>query len=446
MEPQDTQKSHKAREALSSLKHFSLSTFVNTILRFGIRLLKNIVFTRFLGPTERGIFTLLTTIPELIVSFGNLGFGFGSMYLTAKHRYDLKKIVGNLLLFVFVIGLCLVVVGYGIMIYQGILKDNNTVVVNMVPLVLFIIPFFLLKEFGIDLLMGINDIKLINKLNLLFSLLPVVLLVLFWFLTGNALNAVMYSWAASVIVFGVAAFAKVSSSIEFKFRLSLPYFKDALSYGGRNYVAMSAGVLVRRIDYLFVSSMLGAEALGYYAVSVSVAEIISAIPEAVNMPYLPIRLGLNNKDASEFTPIVIRHVMFIMTLVCLAFAIAGHLIILVLFGKKFLPAYPALVWLLPGVLLLSIHEIIRSDLYSHNLPGFVSWSAAITLACNLVLNFLLIPRYGISGAAISSSVSYGLGAFILIRKFMLITGTSIKELLIIKSTDLKRLISLFQRS
>jgi O-antigen/teichoic acid export membrane protein len=439
MEREDAHKKHRIAEALRSLKRFSISTFATTILRFGIRLIKNVVFTRLLGPAERGVFALLTTIPELIVSFGNLGFGFGSMYLIAKRRYDLKKVIGNLLLFIFITGLCLVAVGYGIMTYKGILKDDSSVIVKLAPLVLFIIPFVLLQRFGEDLLMGVKEINFMNKLNLLFSLLPVVLLVFFWLLTGNALNAAMYSWAISVVIFGVAAFAKVSSDIGFKFGLSAPYFKEAFSYGGRSFVSMFAGVLVRRIDYVLVSSMLGAEALGYYAVSVSIAEIVVTVPEAVNLPYLPIRLGLDNKEADSLTPIITRHVMFVMTLVCLIAALSGQLIILILFGKKFLPAYGSLVWLLPGVLLLSIHEIIRSDLYSYNLPGFVSWSAAVTLACNLVLNFILIPRYGISGAAISSSVSYGLGTFILMRKFMSLSGNSLKDMLLIKGSDIKRL-------
>lgn len=446
MDRRDTQKSHKVTEAIKDIKRFSLSTFTTTILRFCVRLLKNVVFTRLLGPAERGIFALLTTIPELIVSFGNLGFGFGSMYLTAKHRYDLKKIVGNLLLFIFVLGICLVAVGYVVLTYKGLIKEDSGAVMKLAPLVLLIIPFILLQRFGEDLLMGVKQINFMNRLNLLFSLLPVVLLVIFWLLSGNALQAAMYSWAVSVIVFGVGAFAKVSSDIGFKFRLSLPYFKEAFSYGGRSFVGMFAGVLVRRADYLFVSSMLGAEALGYYAVSVSIAEIIVAIPDAINMPYLPIRLGLENKEAGELTPIITRHVMFVMTFLCLMTALSGQLIILVLFGKKFLPAYASLVWLLPGVLLLSVHEIIRSDLYSYDKPGFVSWSAAAALACNLLLNFLLIPRYGISGAALSSSISYGLGTFILLRKFMTLSGKSMKEMLLIQTTDLKRLRGLLKRA
>jgi hypothetical protein len=48
----------------------------------------------------------------------------------------------------------------------------------------------------------------------------------------------------------------------------------------------------------------------------------------------------------------------------------------------------------------------------------------------------LIPSYGINGAAISSSLSYGLATTILLVKFVHVTGNSYKEVLLAKKEDI----------
>jgi len=72
-----------------------------------------------------------------------------------------------------------------------------------------------------------------------------------------------------------------------------------------------------------------------------------------------------------------------MSLICLGILVGGKLVILLMFGKAFLPAYSSVLWLLPGILALSIYSFLKSEMYSYNLPGFVSWSSVASLFSNL---------------------------------------------------------------
>jgi len=426
----------ETREAFRSLSEFSFSTFATTIFRFGLQLLKNIIFTRLLGPTQRGIFGLITTIPDLIVGFGNMGFGLGNTYLLAKHKYDLKKIVGNTLFFTVFTGLCLTGIAYIAFSYKEILKGDNETLKIFSPIVLFLIPFVLLQRFGEDLLTAIKQIHFLNLMRLCLSLIPIVLIFPIWLYTGETLKSAIYAWTASILIISLFSALKILSKSSFSFTLSYDYFKESLLYGSRGYLSIIADMVARRIDFLFISHMLGAASLGYYAVSVSIAEILLSISGAISQPFLPIRLGLHMKDAKIVTPIVIRHVLFIMLAVCLSLSVIGKFIIFILYGRDFLPAYSALLWLLPGVLTLTIYRFLKADIYSYNQPGFVSWSSFITMLCNLLLNYLLIPKYGISGAAISSSISYGLATSMLLVHFVRLSGNSYQDILIIKISDL----------
>jgi O-antigen/teichoic acid export membrane protein len=441
MDPQKDIDKDNTKEALGSMREFSLSTFGTRIFRYAIRIIKNIVITRLLGPTDRGVFSLLLTITDLIIGFGNLGFGLGSQYLLAKKKYDLKKVLGNTLLVAFLLGSCLAGIGYLVFSYEGILKGDVQTVRAFAPLVLLLIPFVLLQRYGEDIIIAIKQIHFQNLMELCSSSITMALIFPLFLYTGETLKSALFAWAASIIVITFWSIMRILSKSSFRPALSYAYFKESYTYGIRGYLSIVADIMVRKVDVLLISHMLGAQSLGLYAVSVSVAEMLLLFSSSVSQAFLPIRLGLQSKDAKIVTPIVIRHVLFVMLLICLGVAVGGKLIIQLMFGKAFLPAYSSVLWLLPGILALSIYSFLKFDMYSYNLPGFVSWSSVAALLSNLLLNYILIPRYGINGAAISSSIAYGLSTTILLIKFLQLSKISYKEVLFINKAEIFKMLN-----
>ena len=78
----------------------------------------------------------------------------------------------------------------------------------------------------------------------------------------------------------------------------------------------------------------------------------------------------------------------------------------VVFGEDFAPAAPALVALLPGVFFLSLYTILANYLAAIGLPAIAVVAPFLALVLNVVLNLLLIPPYGATGAALASSAAY----------------------------------------
>jgi O-antigen/teichoic acid export membrane protein len=52
------------------------------------------------------------------------------------------------------------------------------------------------------------------------------------------------------------------------------------------------------------------------------------------------------------------------------------------------------------------------------------------LAINILMNLLLIPRIGILGAAISSSITYSLGCFMALKFYQRESGTPFREMIV----------------
>ena len=422
-------------KSLSILGKFSLSTLAVTAILFILRMVKNIVFTRLLGPSGRGIYGLLTTIPGLIISFGNLGFGLGSVYLLSKKKYALHKVLGNAFLYLLLQGAILALFGVVLLSFKGIVKADYYIIEKFSFLVLAAIPFLLAQHTGGTLLLGIKDIHFYNILQILFSAFPMLLMVLLWLITKDALFSAMVAWTVTIALVAVISFIQLYKKAGKRVGISISYIKEAFSFGLRGNISMFANEVVRRIDILFIAYFLGATQVGYYAVSVSVAEILLALPDAIALPFLPIRMGMDSSEAASFSPFVIKYVLLIMVFVCGITALAGKAIIFILYGKNFFPALVPMLCLLPGILALSLYQFLKADIYSMNRPGFISIVSLITMISNLVLNYLMIPLYGINGAAISSSISYVVSTLILFAFFLRKTGLSWDAVLLVKKKD-----------
>ena len=83
------------------------------------------------------------------------------------------------------------------------------------------------------------------------------------------------------------------------------------------------------------------------------------------------------------------------------------------YGPAFVPSIAPLMLLLPGVCALSSAHIHNAYLCGVGKAHTTAALSAVALGLNLLLNLILIPRYGISGAAAASSLTYGTQAFLL---------------------------------
>ena len=421
--------------ALKSLGEYALSSLAATAAQFVLRMARNVILTRLLGPAGRGLYGLLSTLPGFIVSFGNLGFGLGCYYLVAKRKCDLREILGNTLLYLVVLGAVLTVVGYVALqvstpIRQDFLSGNHLTVLLLVS-----IPLLLAYNTVSDLLSALKEIHFANILTVTFAIFPIAVLLLYWWFTGNALMAAIWAWLgtnAGITLFGMFRIYRRAGGTP---RVSYPALREAFSFGLRGNVNTWANAVVRRIDVLFVAHFAGMEAVGFYAASVSIAEIILTLPDAVSGPFLPLRMEMEEKEGWHFSPFVLKYMLAIMGLVCLVTAIIGKWLILTLYGSVFLPSLLPLQCLLPGIVGLSLYQFVKADLYHMNRPGLISWVSVLAMICNLALNFLLIPRFGAVGAAISSSVCYLLSTALLMFFVLRHTGVSWSQALILRKDD-----------
>jgi len=133
---------------------------------------------------------------------------------------------------------------------------------------------------------------------------------------------------------------------------------------------------------------------------------------------------------------VTRQVFFLACVSGLAIAALSPLAIPFAFGAKFAASVKVVWWLLPGTVALAAGKVMSADLTARGMPQYSSMFAFVALVITVVLDLLLIPRFGIQGAAIASSVAYLADAALVASALQWKLGVGWKTLYVPTAIDL----------
>lgn len=425
------------------LRHLALSMGTNVAMLV-LRLLRNVLLARLLGPAERGVFALLSTLPDLIsaATCGGLNTALG--YQAAKQRS-----MGLLLTQVLVYGCLLASLLTLLCILVARQLGTHLEVTEQLGLLLWLlllaVPLSVLKTALLTLHNASGATGTYNALRLFESLVPLLLFgALLWLWRDAALDAAVVSWLCGLGLCVSLGLYWLGRRHAIGLRWDRHGQRELLGYSAKSHPDVLFRQAMLRGDYLLIGAMLGSASLGHYAMATAAAELMFIVPEAVTTPLMK-RLLQQEKVMSRLIPLALRLTSTAMLCACLGMALIGEWLIVSLFGAEYRPAYPALLGLLPGLLGMSHVSILRLDLLGKERPGAVSWIMGLGAALNLVLNLVLIPRYGIVGAALGSSVAYLVVALVMLSMYCRLSGVSIWQTLVVLPSDIVPLRQMLHR-
>jgi O-antigen/teichoic acid export membrane protein len=201
-----------------------------------------------------------------------------------------------------------------------------------------------------------------------------------------------------------------------------------------------AATLHLRIDQYLIAFLLGSPAqVAFYAIGVNLVSLLLKIPDATGTVLFPRLAASEQRDAHAATVRVCRNTIFLTALGVMALAVVAPVAIPILYGHRFDRAIRPMLILLPGALMMALYQILTRSFTSHARQEINIMAALIALCLNVGLNLLLIPRFGIEGAALANGLSYGTAALILLAVFVRQSGHTVRETLIVGPGDLRDL-------
>lgn len=425
-------------------------TLVAKIIMALVGLATSIILARMLGPDGRGLYALVILSAIIVFRSTHMGIGTGSGYFLGRKRIPYETLAGNWLSLSVLIGfssLCLALV---------LAPFVAPLILPSVPLVLIMvallsIPFAVILTNFAQLFRANNDFKRFNALELSQPVFFLIIYVLYVFvvmrrqavfpLAGQQFKVVpaVMSFLFSFMAAGLLSVIMTWNRVRLRFRWTRDLVKRAVSFGIQGHLAGVVKFLNLRLDMLLVNIFIDPTHVGYYAISVMVAEKIWYIPDVLSIALHPRVAHGGDEQANRDTSAVSRHTILIVSAACIAILLLGKPLVALLYSDLFLPAITPLLILLPGILSSSLSRIITSDLMARGYPRVVLWAGLTGLIVNISLNVILIPRIGIAGAALASSISYSLDALVMLTAFVKLTGLSMRSVLIPGSEDFRLL-------
>lgn len=398
-------------------------------------LLVEIVLARLLGVSQFGIYATVVAWIYLLGLIATLGLNqlllrFVPAYLAKEDSGSLKGVIKRSNLWAALASAVIFFLG---VIVLRVFKINDVLFVPFI-LALISIPFLALSSLRQAVLRGLG--KFIHALLPEFILRPLVLMVLlggFTILSGQhltAVNALTLSLFSIFTAFAVGAFWQ-HKYLPTQVKNSVAIYHDREWY----FIAMPLLIFVGlnlisiRIDVVMLGMITGVKEVGVYSAASRIADVIVFGLVSANIVVVPMiaRHYSSGKhdELQAMVKLAARGILLFTAPLAIIVLIFGREI-LNLFGSAFSAGYYVLVILVVGQFASVLSGPVGSIMVMTGHQKSAAKMAGISAVTNLSLNIILIPRFGMIGAAISTSISLAVLNFLMlnfVRKILLLEPT-----------------------
>lgn len=430
----------------------ALDTFIFKVPTVILSFLSTIILIRILGVGGNGIWAILLANTNLMILVLGANVNSASQYFTTKGQLNHPKIFSFSILWFGFISLVF------ILLILGALSADNTIHNLIFPksslgIAMFYIGSFLLlyvMEYFKLMLRAIHAFKVYNRLNLVNEL--------FQFCTF--LSLLIYGWREGVtlrleLVLIAAIVVQTISSLLLFFGYLREYgwktdfniktvVRPISSFALLGYITSIGHFLNKRLDIWIVEAISGIQALGLYALAGQMVHFLVTFVQPINEVMEPNLVRMSKIEAEKILKNYMKINFYILLLASSLLFLSSPWLIPLLFGQKFMGAVPALRILCIGLLGLGIRQVLTVYNKSMNrldINAKAQWTGVIF---TIILDFALIPKLGIVGAAYATLVAYFLGAAILLWDFLRTSQFGICALFIPDAADIQWLQKLYQ--
>lgn len=409
-----------AKKVINNEYVFSVIARLMTV---GVGLLHSIAFARFLGPELKGMAATVQSYSGILSIILAFGMQEAYPYYKRNHLQENFKdafISLNVILF---------------LIYEAIggLIAVLTGKVSTIGMIMVLSPWISFSTVTAYVLLVEKPI-IQNKAIVVISILEAILS---WGLLFATESNVF--WLFCLLGFSYVVKAIYSTySLHYKFDIKLIKIDFVLKMFKFGFWPM-LGLLLTGLNYKIDVIMLNAYKtisltdIGIYSIGVSLADKTVYIPDAVREILLSkLAKGADDEEVARAIRMCLP-VSLSMTLFLIAL---GRPIITLLYGEAYYSAYDITVVCVFGTAIMVVFKMISQWNVVHKKQVVNTIMLAISVAVNIVMNLLLIPRLGILGAAYASIIGYFLCAFIFLLYFSKKTGIQVKNILLVTRNDI----------
>lgn len=415
-----------------------VGTFIRQIAAGVLGLLSAAAVARLYGPAGNGEVAVALLLALSLSTFLSFGVAAANVYYLGSGKISLRDVFNANLKISIALSVSGVAIGCGVILFLGDLIFSEMPVQTLwIALALF--PLVLVNGFVVSFFQGMQEFRIYNRLALLQpGLLLIGLLVLWGVGARNAEDAIILHVLSNGVLLLIAGwvlrkYLRANSSVSKLNAVSL-----TLKYGWKAHLSNILAFLNYKADVFLTSFFLGPAATGVYVVAVALGEKLWLISQAVSTVLLPklSQLSTEEEARKRLTPMVTRWVFVVTLLGGLFLAALSEWIVVGVFGDNFEAAVRVLWILLPGLILASASRVLANDIAARGRPELNTYTALVVLALNISGNVLLIPVYGLEGAAAATTIAYSFNLVLRLKIYKDLSGNLWLDPIFPRLTDL----------
>lgn len=419
---------------MEDVKRFTFDVgwvLVSSVVTLAIGFLLRVVLARWLGAADLGLYTMVITIQGIAAFVASVGIPLALIKYVAEYKDKTDKLfqtTSAAFLTSIIFGLLV-----GILLYtlSGILAGlfNMPELARLLKILAFAFPFASVLETVLGLFNGLRQMKTYAYLMVLRSFLMIFFIVGFvWF--GFGVQGAAWGIVLSVVGGCILGLYFSRRFIHLTLHGLLQGAKRLVSFGSQVFGADALGLILAYTDIILIGYFLAAEDVGYYGIAVSLSTFFLLVPKAIQKITYPATSeywSQNNHQAlSRMIDKSMKYSACILLPLGLGMGFFAREVITGIFGQEFIyAALPLCVLLIARVIGGSTNVPIGASFTGIGRPDIPLKLSAITAVANVGLNILLIPPWGILGAAIATTISLLLGLIIFLALMPRILGVRI---------------------
>ena len=373
--------------------------------------LSKIFLARILGPTQYGLFVLSMTIGYIFSSFTQSGVAPAISYFIPRYRKKkgLPSILSTIFWISSIVILIIAVLFLAFPNFIGIIFGEQKIVPYLPYILVFMIVYTYTNFFS-NIFRSYENAKIPALVSatrsILFLFLGVTLTYIYRsFFTPLLVYIFIYILLLSILIF-------LSKKLIKLYKPSRKYAKSIIYFSFSMFIVGILSMILRWTDIWMISYFMESKWVGIYNVATSTAFVLNFFIGAFMFLFFPIATKLISENKKKQVKELATRVLFWNTIVVVpVFSLIflfSKAIINILFGREYLFASIPLSVLAVGVLVRNILGTNGNILLALNQKRKIVYSAIVGVILNIIMNFVLIPEFGIAGAAVATSTSISL--------------------------------------
>lgn len=391
----------------------SAFVFVFNIISQFVNFISVIVIARVLKSEVYGQYIYITSFLSFFSIIPNLGLDKGLISFLSRNEFtnrEKKSFLSYSILLTTVLGLIVVFITYlanDIIVERLLNKSDNMMLFNI------LLPTIVLSIISSKLstsLKAIRKIKAVTFMESAFN--PIIKIIILCYIVFVLKNNTYYSLVISnyivVILSIIYYFYKL-----YKFDLIGKIQKDCKNFDIVKYSApllfTSIGIILsQNVDKYMIGYFIGEESVAIYRIALQFGTISSIALMSVNTIFSPMISNLfydNKIDELKSMYILTTKWVTVFNMMVFGMIIVFSKDIMRIAGDDFVKGGNVLIIVAIGQVINSIVGSVGNINSMTGKPKYELFSSSVAMISNIILNVLLIPIYGVNGAAVATACS-----------------------------------------